>query len=908
MNRHLIALFALFSLILSAPAQVIIHEWRMGEDDPDPESVGLISETKDRVGTMHLSGTHPFYTGSQATYNGAMTVSPNSRFSARFRTSNKGLSAVVDASLVSSASFFMEFWINPGTYWANGYPLVRHGDAVTSGFGFVTSDASSSPWGGSMNMVEFKAPGVSQLFPLPRDMWTHVAVVNEGGVFQVWVNAGLFNGPANSSFSTYGAFDRFYIGAYEGEPANSIFTYIDHVRIGTFTPGTFSLSMLSFPVNTVGVGAGPAESVILSGVQDRAIASGLLVANELHQTTTYGGVISGAGHFQKAGTGVLTLNGASSYSGITNAWKGTLALGVNEALPNTTRLLVGVNAVFDMAGYSETVGSLDGWGDVSLGSGILTVGGNGESTVFRGSISGTGALVKSGGGTLQLAGTNTYSGSTTVQAGTLVLDAANATSGFILNGGTLDLNGVSRSTNSVEYAGGAVSNGTVTAGQVSVQSGTLSAGAGIQFPAAGIISLATGGVFDLAGGSTTLGMLSGTGSVQIGTGALTIGAGGASGTFSGSLGGSGVLNKTGSGTFTLAGVNSFTGVTNVLEGTLLMAAGSVFNTPGSDIVVASTGSGSLVMNGGSVTTRSVIIGHDGGTATVTLNGGTLTTTEIARWSLPSTIAFNGATLRALSNTSVLINGFTLGSAVIQSGGLVIDTNGFIVSTPAEFTGGGTLTKIGAGTLSLTGQFAHAGRTVVQAGTLSLSLANLADTGHVTIASGAVLNLAFTATDTVRSLTLEGVLHQSGVWGAIGSGAQHETALITGPGRLLIVDEVTSWLATNGLPGSGVAGDDDHDGQLNLLEYFSGTHPGQSDSARPVATLQPGGIQFAFDRRKGLDLVTSVVEWSDDLTTWSTAGVSAPSVIADQGSTERIQVTVPPGSGSGRFVRLRVTSP
>jgi autotransporter-associated beta strand protein len=73
-----------------------------------------------------------------------------------------------------------------------------------------------------------------------------------------------------------------------------------------------------------------------------------------------------------------------------------------------------------------TVGSLEGdtTGAVHLGTRHLTVGGNGLSTIFNGVVSGNGFLIKSGNEKLTLTGANTYTGRTTVSAGTLLVQAA----------------------------------------------------------------------------------------------------------------------------------------------------------------------------------------------------------------------------------------------------------------------------------------------------------------------------------------------------------------------------------------------------------------------------------------------------------------------------------------------------
>ncbi len=105
--------------------------------------------------------------------------------------------------------------------------------------------------------------------------------------------------------------------------------------------------------------------------------------------------------------------------------------------------------VFDMSQLTSggtTAGSIAGGGNYFLGANALTVGSNNLSTTVSGVMAdggvggGTGgALVKVGTGTLTLSGTNTYTGATTVNAGTLEVDGSIAPSSLLSvnNGGTL---------------------------------------------------------------------------------------------------------------------------------------------------------------------------------------------------------------------------------------------------------------------------------------------------------------------------------------------------------------------------------------------------------------------------------------------------------------------------------------
>lgn len=118
-----------------------------------------------------------------------------------------------------------------------------------------------------------------------------------------------------------------------------------------------------------------------------------------------------------------------------------------NAIATTTAVSVAGGSSLDLNGFNDAIGSLAGGGNVTLGSATLTTGGNNSSTAFSGVISGTGNLTKQGTGTFTLSGANIYTGTTTVNAGTLLVDgslAAGAGSTTVNSGGTLGGSGTVR--------------------------------------------------------------------------------------------------------------------------------------------------------------------------------------------------------------------------------------------------------------------------------------------------------------------------------------------------------------------------------------------------------------------------------------------------------------------------------
>ncbi|NDG11455.1 MAG: autotransporter domain-containing protein, partial [Actinobacteria bacterium] len=115
------------------------------------------------------------------------------------------------------------------------------------------------------------------------------------------------------------------------------------------------------------------------------------------------------------------LSGNNTYTGTTRVSGGTLQLGAADRIANTSALLVDTGATFDANNNADTVGSLAGAGSVSLGSATLTAGGDGTSTIFSGTMTGSGGLTKAGAGTLTISGSPAYTGATTISAGTIAL-------------------------------------------------------------------------------------------------------------------------------------------------------------------------------------------------------------------------------------------------------------------------------------------------------------------------------------------------------------------------------------------------------------------------------------------------------------------------------------------------------
>jgi outer membrane autotransporter protein len=172
----------------------------------------------------------------------------------------------------------------------------------------------------------------------------------------------------------------------------------------------------------------------LAGSGAVTLGSATLTTGGDNSSTTFSGVISGAGGLTKTGTGAFTLSGSGTYSAATTVSAGTLKAGAANAFSAASSFSVASGATLDLNGFNQAIGSLSGAGSVTLGSGVLTADGDNGSTTFSGVISGAGGLTKTGTGVFTLSGDNTYTGATTVSGG--VLDVNGSISGSTVTVGT----------------------------------------------------------------------------------------------------------------------------------------------------------------------------------------------------------------------------------------------------------------------------------------------------------------------------------------------------------------------------------------------------------------------------------------------------------------------------------------
>jgi autotransporter-associated beta strand protein len=451
-----------------------------------------------------------------------------------------------------------------------------------------------------------------------------------------------------------------------------------------------------------------------------------------------------------------------------------------------------------------------------------TVGGTatGNATfTLNGAISGSGTLIKENTAILTLNSASTYSGGTTVNAGTLRLGGTNNTlmgSGPVtLNAGTtLNLNGNNNLTNAFAINGATVTNGNSFSANLN-----------------GPVTLTGSNIFDLAT-----------------TGNMSIG---------GAISGSGGLTRRGtsSGTLNITGANSFTGPVAVQAGSITVTSlnSVIGGTATSNLGAPTTGengtislgltttAGSLIYNGtGETTDRVIRLSGTTGGATITQGGNAyLPTTRgqtgllklTSNISIPGTAGVDNRKTLTLSNAPKAATGSTCGSGEI-SGSIGDSLLGSAGQTATS------ITKTGSGTWILSGSNTYSGSTSVQAGTLAITRANALGAGAVVISSGASMRLDYIGTRQVASLSFPNY-SGPGTYGSTASLATYkDDTYFSGPGTITI----------GALPGSSVA-----------LVLSSGGNPSNGGGAvtftATVTGASPTGTVFFYDGLTPLAAVT-----------------------------------------------------
>ena len=569
-----------------------------------------------------------------------------------------------------------------------------------------------------------------------------------------------------------------------------------------------------------------------------SVATNFTETNSTDQLTISGG-ISGSIALTQAGNGILVLSGANTYTGGTIVNAGTLKLGISSAISTAGPLgatgagstSIASGAVLDLNGYSltgtyneaitlngtgltaspagaltNTGGNASIVGSITLGSAatitattsgtlgvaaitngtlVLTLDGAGNGTVSGIIGASTGTVTKNGFGTWTLSGANTYSGTTTISAGTLKLGNASALGGTggsttVADGAILDLNGqIIGSEPLVIQGAGALINSSGTASLAGNITGsttyTVGGSGGITLTGnvqgtltkVGANTLTLSGTVDNVGlgliansGTVILAKTSDSGHHAIGGGGLIIG--GATVQLGGTGGDQiydGCSVTINSGTFDLHAQSETIPVLTGTGGTILNNGGSASTlnygsgggtyTYSGIIANGSSGNGglSLIQTSGTYT-MSGLNTYSGST---TVNGGILKAGSTQSFGVNSAVSlantagvglditgFN-TTIGSLTGGGTTGGNVNLGAATLTMGS---DNTTTVYSGIISDTGAGAITKIGTGAFTLSGTNTYNGVTTINTGTIILGNVSALGTtaGGTTVANGAVLDL------------------------------------------------------------------------------------------------------------------------------------------------------------------------
>ena len=526
------------------------------------------------------------------------------------------------------------------------------------------------------------------------------------------------------------------------------------IEIGNATSlGAATITMLSGTTLQIAAGISLLNNFTLDGLPCTILAPA--------GVATINGVISGTGSLIATGPGELIItNTTNSYVGTTTISSGTLSLFESGMISTSSAVSISAGAILDISTTTSgtTISTLSGAGNINLGTLTLTVkqtsGGVFSGVIGLGGTSGGLSLSNASTATLTLSGINLYTGTTTINAGTLALSgsgsllASNAVSVI----GTFDISGVTASSTINNMSGsGSILLGskaltliqTTTETFSGIISGTLGSlildatstepltlsgintytgatainGSILNLSEAG--SIASSSAVSVTGALSILGVttsggasiknLSGSGFVDLGTKQLTV-TQTVPGTFSGvisGISGSLTIGSLSTSTLTLSGLNTYAGATAIEAGTLeLSGVGSIMDSSSVSVV------GTLNISG---TALGTAVNNLSGSGSILLGSKILTVTQT------SVGSFSG-----------VISG-ALGSFVLES----TSASGLVLSGINTYTGptlidGGTLGLIGLGSIAISSSVTVNGVLDIATTAAGAAIQNFSGSGYVVL--------------------------------------------------------------------------------------------------------------------------------------------------------------------------------
>ncbi len=882
------------------------------------QSVTFATALTSSAGTLEKSGLGSLILSAANTYSGATAVNAGKLFVNGSLDVASAVTAAGGATLGGTGSI-------PGTVTVNNSGIIEAGHLGAGTLTIGTLSLGTAPTDTSiinLSNIATGTPGILDLTTLnvitdPSTITINIsnAIAVATGTYKLIDYTGTaLTAPQFSAF-TLGTTTGFNSRQVLSLSNNTLLTQIELTMTGDAPKWTGALSSewstatLASPKNWVLISNGTTETDFLSG--DQVLfddtATGYVVnisngdvdpasvvfnnSNGVGKTYTLQGSngITGSTGLTKNNTGTLIINNANSFTGGVVINNGVVRLGIAGALGTGNLLAFGAAAPsgtkLQLNGNNATVTGLESAGaDAVVENGTsastnatLTVNQASGSKTFAGVLQNGGTdtlgLSQTGAGTLILTGTNTYTGGTSVGAGSTLQVGAGGAGGSIVGNATVNGTLSFNRTGTVAY-GGTVS-GT---GSLSIVAGTLEFTGTVNNTLAGT-SISSGATLQIGNGTA-----GGTVSSNIANaGTLVVNLPAAGNTLlSGNITGAGALTTTGgNGTTILTGANTYNGATTIGTGTILQV--------GNGGTAGALGTGTVTVDGTlrfSRTDALTVSAPLGGAGGVNIAGGSITYT--------GTNTYAGVTTVDSGTTLSIGQGGVLGSVAgdIVTNGSVIFNRGDAITYAGVISGAGTITKSGNGVTTFTGTNTYAGSTTINGGTLSISSGN--NIGDNSATNTLILANGGSLQSTAASLTL-------GVNRSITLGTGGGALDVTGANTLDVNGVISGTSLTK--TGTGVltlSGANTHSagttlsaGTLNITQAAAigsglftiagGTIDVTGGSAITLANnLQAWSGDFTFTGTKDLNLGTGAVALSSNRAVTVSGGTLTVGGIIDDG--------------------------